>query len=127
MRATVIHGARDVRLEQVPDPVIQYPTDAVVRVVAACVCGSDLWRYRGIEPVTEPVRMGHEYIGVVEEIGSEVTTLAVGDFVIAPFYVCDSTCENCRNGVSTSCLHGGWWGSHDGSGSSADCASCCAN
>ena len=120
MRATVIHGARDVRLEQVPDPVIQYPTDAVVRVVAACVCGSDLWRYRGIEPVTEPVRMGHEYIGVVEEIGSEVTTLAVGDFVIAPFYVCDSTCENCRNGVSTSCLHGGWWGSHDGSGSSAD-------
>lgn len=120
MRATVIHGARDVRIEEVPDPVIQHPTDAVVRVVAACVCGSDLWRYRGIEDVPEPVRMGHEYVGVVEEIGAQVTTLQVGDFVIAPFYVCDSTCANCRNGVSTSCLHGGWWGSHDGTGSSAD-------
>lgn len=120
MRATVIHGARDVRIEGVPDPVIQHPTDAIVRVVAACVCGSDLWRYRGVEDVPEPVRMGHEYVGVVEEIGAQVTTLEVGDFVIAPFYVCDSTCENCRNGVSTSCLHGGWWGSHDGTGSSAD-------
>ena len=120
MRATVIHGARDVRVEQVPDPVIQHPTDAVVRVVAACVCGSDLWRYRGVEPTRQPTRIGHEYVGVVEEVGSQVTGVAVGDFVIAPFYVCDGTCVNCRNGVSTSCRNGGWWGSHDGPGSSAD-------
>lgn len=120
MRATVIHGERDVRLEDVADPVLQHPTDALVRVVAACVCGSDLWKYRGVQGVTEPTRMGHEFVGVVEQVGDEVRDVAVGDFVVAPFYVCDSTCVNCRNGVSTSCLHGGWWGSEDGTGSSAD-------
>ena len=120
MRATVIHGERDVRLEDVADPVLQHPTDALVRVVAACVCGSDLWKYRGVQGVTEPTRMGHEFVGVVEQVGDEVRDVAVGDFVVAPFYVCDSTCVNCRNGVSTSCLRGGWWGSEDGTGSSAD-------
>jgi len=120
MRAAVIHGARDVRFEEVPDPRVLFPTDAVVRVVAACVCGSDLWRYRGIEDVPRPVQMGHEFIGVVEEVGDEVSTLTAGDFVIAPFYVCDSTCENCRYGYSTSCLNGGWWNAEHERGASAD-------
>jgi threonine dehydrogenase-like Zn-dependent dehydrogenase len=120
MRATVIYGERDIRLEEVPDPTLSTGGDAIVRVVAACVCGSDLWSYRGISPTTHPHRIGHEFVGVVEEIGPEVSTIAVGDFVIAPFYDCDSTCINCRNGVSTSCLHGGWWGSNDKLGGFAD-------
>jgi threonine dehydrogenase-like Zn-dependent dehydrogenase len=120
MRATTIHGERDIRVEEVPDPVLRYGTDAVVRVVAACVCGSDLWPYRGVQRTRSPHRIGHEFVGVVESVGDSVARVAVGDFVIAPFYVCDSTCLNCRNGVSTSCLHGGWWGSEDGPGSSLD-------
>jgi hypothetical protein len=120
MLATVIHGARDVRLEEVADPVIVLPTDAVVRVVAACVCGSDLWPYRGVTPIASPRRIGHEFVGIVESIGEDVTAVAVGDFVIAPFYNCDMTCANCRNGVSTSCLTGGWWGEDDRSGHFAD-------
>ncbi|WP_019134899.1 zinc-dependent alcohol dehydrogenase family protein [Cellulomonas massiliensis] len=120
MRATVIHGERDIRLEEVPDPVLRFGTDAVVRVVAACVCGSDLWPYRGVTPTRHPHRIGHEFVGVVEEVGTDVARMAVGDFVIAPFYVCDGTCANCRNGVSTSCLHGGWWGGADTEGNSGD-------
>lgn len=120
MRATVIHGERDIRLEEVPDPVLRFGTDAVVRVVAACVCGSDLWPYRGVTPTRHPHRIGHEFVGVVEEVGADVARVAVGDFVIAPFYVCDGTCANCRNGVSTSCLHGGWWGGEDTAGNSGD-------
>src|SRR3712207_1289923 len=98
MRAAVIHGERDVRLEEVPDPVLSTGGDAIVRVVAACVCGSDLWPYRGVAPVNEPRRIGHEFVGVVEEVGDDVQRVRVGDFVIAPFYDCDMTCENCRNG-----------------------------
>ena len=120
MLATVIHAARDIRVEEVPDPVLSTGGDAVVRVVAACVCGSDLWPYRGITPTHAPHRIGHEFVGVVEAIGDDVQRIAVGDFVIAPFYVCDNTCINCRNGVSTSCLHGGWWGSDDRLGAFAD-------
>ena len=120
MRATVIYGERDVRLEDVPDPVLSTGGDAIVRVVAACVCGSDLWPYRGVSPTTEPHRIGHEFVGIVEEIGSDVSTIKVGDFVIAPFYDCDSTCINCRNGVSFSCLHGGPWGENDEMGAFAD-------
>ncbi|PJJ73585.1 hypothetical protein CLV46_3178 [Diaminobutyricimonas aerilata] len=120
MRATVIHAARDVRLETVPDPVLSTGADAIVRVVAACVCGSDLWPYRGVTPTEEPHRIGHEFVGVVEEVGPDVQRIRVGDFVIAPFYVCDMTCANCRNGVSTSCLHGGWWGEDDRFGGFAD-------
>jgi threonine dehydrogenase-like Zn-dependent dehydrogenase len=115
MRAAIIHGDRDVRLEEVPDPVLATGAgasgrDAVVRVVASCVCGSDLWPYRGINKITSPRRMGHEFVGVVEEVGANVERVRVGDFVIAPFYICDSTCLNCRNGWSVHCLHGGWWG-----------------
>ncbi len=120
MRATVIHAARDIRVETVPDPVLSTGRDAIVRVVAACVCGSDLWPYRGITPTRKPRRIGHEFVGVVEAVGDEVVGVRVGDFVIAPFYVCDDTCANCRNGVSTSCLHGGWWGSVDREGGFAD-------
>ncbi|MCU1406776.1 MAG: dehydrogenase [Glaciihabitans sp.] len=120
MRATVIYGERDVRLEEVPEPVLSSGIDAIVRVTAACVCGSDLWSYRGIAEVPEPKRIGHEFVGVVEEIGANVNNIKVGDFVIAPFYDCDMTCANCLNGVSTSCLNGGWWGSHDREGGFAD-------
>ncbi|MFB7890863.1 zinc-dependent alcohol dehydrogenase family protein [Microbacterium sp. NPDC056044] len=120
MRATVIHAARDIRVETVPDPVLSTGADAIVRVVAACVCGSDLWPYRGVTPTREAHRIGHEFVGVVEEVGAEVEIVRPGDFVIAPFYVCDGTCANCRNGVSTSCLSGGWWGSADRFGGFAD-------
>jgi threonine dehydrogenase-like Zn-dependent dehydrogenase len=120
MLATVIHAARDIRVEEVPDPALSTGGDAIVRVVAACVCGSDLWPYRGVTPTKEPHRIGHEFVGIVEEVGIEVRDIKAGDFVIAPFYVCDGTCVNCRNGVSTSCLSGGWWGSDDKLGGFAD-------
>ncbi|MBG6212706.1 MAG: zinc-dependent alcohol dehydrogenase family protein [Cryobacterium sp.] len=120
MLATVIYGERDVRLEEVPEPVLSTGGDAIVRVVAACVCGSDLWPYRGVTPTNEPQRIGHEFVGIVEAIGPDVSTLTVGDFVIAPFYDCDGTCVNCQNGVSTSCLNGGWWGAKDQLGGFAD-------
>lgn len=116
MRATLLYGTRDVRVDEVPDPVIQRPGDAVVRVVASCVCGSDLWPYRGVRPVREPRRIGHELVGVVEEVGSDVRTLSVGDFVIAPFVLSDGTCLNCRRGMQTSCLHGAAWGHEDEDG-----------
>ncbi len=109
MRATVIHGAHDVRLEEVPDPVIELPTDAVVRTVASCVCGSDLWRYRGIAPVRRPARIGHEYVGVVEAVGDAVTAVRPGQFVVGPFYSCDSTCPHCEAGFSSVCEHLDWY------------------
>jgi threonine dehydrogenase-like Zn-dependent dehydrogenase len=121
MLATLLHGDHDIRLEEVPDPVLsESGIDAIVRVVAACVCGSDLWGYRGIEPTPRARRIGHEFIGVVEQVGSSVAKITVGDFVIAPFYDCDMTCTNCVNGFSPSCLHGGWWGSNDRDGHFAD-------
>ena len=113
MLATVIHGPRDIRVEEVPDPVLHLPTDAVVRVVASCVCGSDLWPYRGVTETEEPGRIGHEFVGVVEDVGAEVSTLRAGDFVIAPFALSDNTCAHCRNGVHTSCERGAWWGGED--------------
>ena len=116
MKATLIHGTRDIRLEDVPDPTVQLPTDALVRVVAACVCGSDLWPYRGVRPTTSPQRIGHELIGVVEEVGSDVRTVKAGDFVISPFALSDGTCAHCRNGVHTSCERGAWFGSEDADG-----------
>lgn len=121
MRATVIHGPRDIRLEEVPDSVLSDTgRDAIVRVTAACVCGSDLWPYRGVTDTEEPRRIGHEFVGVVEQVGEDVTGVSVGDFVIAPFYDCDFTCVNCTNGVSPSCLDGNWWGRDDREGHFAD-------
>ncbi|TWF96929.1 zinc-dependent alcohol dehydrogenase family protein [Kitasatospora viridis] len=111
MRATVIHGPDDIRIEEVPDPVVQRPTDAVVRVVNACICGSDLWAYRGVAAREAGQRIGHEFLGIVEETGSEVTGFARGDFVVAPFVWSDGTCDHCREGLHTSCPQGGFWGS----------------
>ncbi|GAA4622587.1 zinc-dependent alcohol dehydrogenase family protein [Cellulomonas oligotrophica] len=105
MLGTVLHAPGDVRVEELPRPTIQKPTDAVVRLAAACVCGSDLWPYRGIEQLAEPRPMGHEYVGVVEEIGADVRTVQVGDFVVGSFFASDNTCETCRAGYQTSCVH----------------------
>ncbi len=109
MRATVFHGPFDVRVEQVPDAVLQEPTDALVRITHACICGSDLWPYRGLEPYQPGWRLGHEWMGIVEDVGSQVTTIKRGDRVIAPFAFSDGTCEFCRKGLYTNCLHGGFW------------------
>ncbi|MCU1514249.1 MAG: dehydrogenase [Microbacteriaceae bacterium] len=120
MLATLLHGDHDIRLEEVNDPQLSTGGDAIVRVVASCVCGSDLWGYRGVTPTPKPKRIGHEFVGIVEQVGGEVSTIKVGDFVIAPFYDCDMTCVNCLNGISSSCLHGGWWGADDRLGGFAD-------
>jgi threonine dehydrogenase-like Zn-dependent dehydrogenase len=116
VRATLIHAARDIRVEDVPDPAVQRPTDALIRVTAAWVCGSDLWPYRGVTETSEPHRIGHEFVGVVEDVGADVSTLSVGDFVIAPFALSDGTCVHCRNGVQTSCVDSAWWGGEDQEG-----------
>ena len=110
MRATVIYGAGDVRVETVPDPKLAAPTDALVRVVRACICGSDLWPYADMAPAEHGRRIGHEFLGIVEEAGDDVTSVKKGDLVVAPFVYSDNTCEFCREGLQTSCLHGGFWG-----------------
>src|ERR1700759_5824072 len=106
MRGVVLHAPRDVRVEQRQDPKIEQPTDAIIRIAASCVCGSDLWPYRGIEPVDGPVPMGHEYVGVVQEVGGEVRNVKPGQFVIGSFWASDNTCEICRAGYQSSCLPG---------------------
>ena len=110
MRATVMYGAGDVRVEEVTDPVIREPTDAVVRVLRSCICGSDLWPYRSMPTSEHGRRMGHEFLGIIEETGTEVTGLRRGDLVLAPFVWSDGTCDFCREGLQTSCRHGGLWG-----------------
>lgn len=110
MRAAIMYGPGDVRVEHVPDAAIKEPTDAVVRVVLSCVCGSDLWPYASMTPSEHGRRMGHEFLGVVEELGSEVQSLKRGDLVVAPFVWSDNTCDFCREGLQTSCRHGGQWG-----------------
>ncbi|GGT24554.1 IMP dehydrogenase [Streptomyces kurssanovii] len=105
MRGAVIHSPGDIRFETLEDPKILRPTDAIIRTTVTCVCGSDLWPYRGLEPIGEPHPMGHEYVGVVEEVGSEVTAVKPGQFVIGSFATSDNTCANCRNGFQSSCLH----------------------
>ncbi len=104
MRGAVIYGAGDIRVEDIDDPKIVEPTDAIIRTSVTCVCGSDLWSYRGVNQITEPAPIGHEYCGVVEEVGSEVTTIRPGQFVIGSFFASDNTCPNCRAGFQTSCL-----------------------
>ncbi|SFI32624.1 Threonine dehydrogenase [Streptosporangium canum] len=105
MRGVVLHAPGDIRVEERPDPMIIEPTDAIIRVTAACVCGSDLWPYRGVEKLDGPVPMGHEYVGVVEEVGSEVTTIKPGQFVVGSFWASDNTCEICRSGYQSACVH----------------------
>lgn len=115
MKATVYHAPRDVRVERVPDATMRERTDALVRVTHACVCGSDLWPYRGDGAWQPGDRTGHEFLGVAEDVGPDVRTIRKGDRVIAPFAFSDGTCEFCREGLQTSCVHGGFWaGMNDG-------------
>ncbi|HEX9034384.1 MAG TPA: alcohol dehydrogenase catalytic domain-containing protein [Streptosporangiaceae bacterium] len=109
MRATLMYGAGDVRVQDVPDPVLREPTDAIVRVVRSCICGSDLWPYGSMPASDQGQRMGHEFIGVVEDLGAEVSGLRAGDLVVAPFVWADNTCDFCAEGLQTSCRHGGLW------------------
>ncbi|MGJ7908645.1 zinc-binding dehydrogenase [Actinopolyspora sp. H202] len=117
MKATLLHGPKDIRVGEVPDPALRESTDAIVRVTHACICGSDLWPYRGVGlgsadgTVAEPQRIGHEFLGVVEETGSEVNSLQRGEVVVSPFTFSDGTCEFCGDGLHTSCVNGGMWGS----------------
>jgi threonine dehydrogenase-like Zn-dependent dehydrogenase len=110
MRATVMYRAGDVRIESVPDARLIEPTDALITITRACICGSDLWPYKEMEPSETGRRMGHEAIGVVEAIGREVHGLKVGDLVVMPFAYSDGTCDLCREGLPTSCIHGGFFG-----------------
>jgi threonine dehydrogenase-like Zn-dependent dehydrogenase len=120
MRATIIHGPGDIRVEDRDDPTIQLPTDVVVKVTASCVCGSDLWPYRGVKPTPKPSAIGHEFIGTVESIGEDITELAVGDFVIAPFVISCGECPQCLNGVTVACDHLAGWGGKDDAGLGVD-------
>jgi threonine dehydrogenase-like Zn-dependent dehydrogenase len=110
MRATVMYEAGDVRMEDVPDPVIRQRTDAIVRVTRSCICGTDLWPYQSMPATDGGRRMGHEFIGVVEDTGAEVSTLKRGDLVVAPMVWADNTCDFCTEGLQSSCRHGGHWG-----------------
>ncbi|MEV7087397.1 alcohol dehydrogenase catalytic domain-containing protein [Streptomyces sp. NPDC093085] len=120
MRATFLYGPGDVRVENVPDPEIVEPTDAIVRTTLACVCGSDLHPYHSMERTGRGAPMGHEFLGVVEETGAEVTGLRRGDFVVSPFAYADNTCPICRDGFQTACPHGGWYGANGVGGAQAE-------
>lgn len=109
MHGAIIHAPGDVRYEERDDPQLQGPGDAIVRTVATCVCGSDLWRFRGIAEVPEPTPIGHEYVGIVEEVGDEITSVAPGDFVIGGFQTSDGTCPVCRKHMSAHCLNVGYY------------------
>jgi threonine dehydrogenase-like Zn-dependent dehydrogenase len=110
VKATLIYGAGDVRVEDVPDPKVENATDAVVRITHSCICGSDLWPYKNREATEEGGRIGHEFIGVVEETGSDVSRIKQGDLVVAPFFYADGTCEYCRAGLTSACPNGNAWG-----------------
>jgi threonine dehydrogenase-like Zn-dependent dehydrogenase len=110
MRATLIYGAGDIRVETVPDPTLHEPTDALVRVLRACICGSDLWPYQSMPANEHGTRIGHEFIGIIEDVGADVAGLKAGDLVVAPFVWADNTCDFCSEGLQTSCRHGGLWG-----------------
>src|SRR5438445_9743773 len=120
MRATVLYGAGDVRIENVPDARLIEPSDALVAVTRACICGSDLWPYQLMEPVETARRMGHEAIGVVEAVGTDVRILKIGDVVVMPFAYSDGSCVFCHEGLHTSCLHGGFFGNADVGGAQAE-------
>lgn len=106
MKGAILHGPRDVRFEHRPDPAILKPTDAIIRLAATCVCGSDLWPYRGVDTIKKPIAMGHEYCGVVEEVGSEVRNIRPGQFVVGSFVISDNTCPLCQAGYQSRCVHG---------------------
>ena len=108
MRVTTIHAPGDIRLEERPEPAIKAPTDAIIKITAGCICGSDLWPYRGENAITAGSTIGHEMVGVIEEVGSEVRSFRAGDFVIVPFCTCDNTCPHCANGAQSACVNGGF-------------------
>src|SRR5215471_12033363 len=108
MKGTMIYGPRDIRFEDVPEPKIEKPTDAIIRLAVSCVCGSDLWPYRGIQSVDAPTPMGHEYCGNIEEVGSAVTSVKPGQFVVGSFAMSDNPCPNCRVGYQSSCQQREW-------------------
>jgi threonine dehydrogenase-like Zn-dependent dehydrogenase len=110
MKATIFQGPRNIVVQEVPDPVIQQPDDAIVRVTHACICGSDLWYYRGLIEREKGGRIGHELMGIVEAVGSEVTSAKPGDLVVAPFFISDGTCPECRAGMTAACRHRMTWG-----------------
>ena len=120
MRATLMYGAGDVRVEDVPDATIVDPTDAIVRVTRACICGSDLWPYASMEPSESGQSMGHEAIGVVEDVGAQVTTVTKGDVVVMPFAFSDGSCAFCEEGLPTACVHVGFFGSNGMNGAQAE-------
>ena len=120
MKATVMFAAGDVRIQDVPDPSIIEPTDAIVRVTSACICGSDLWPYADMERSETGQSMGHEAIGVVEEVGAEVQTIRRGDLVVMPFAYSDGTCDFCHEGLQTACVHVGFFGSNGFNGAQAE-------
>lgn len=120
MRAAVFHAPNDIRVEEVPDPSVQEPGDVVVRVLRSCICGSDLWAYRGESPRVPGQRIGHEFLGTVVEAGPGVRGVRTGDLVVAPFVWSDGTCEYCAEGLTTSCVHGGFWGSVGSDGGQAE-------
>src|SRR5436853_458011 len=113
MRATVMYGAGDVRIETVPDAGLVESSDALVRVTRAAICGSDLWPYKSMQPTSTGRRIGHEFIGIVEAVGADVQTINAGDLVVSPFLWSDGTCVFCREGLQSECLHGGRYGSDD--------------
>ena len=108
MKGTVLYGPRDVRFDEIETPKITKPTDAIIRISATCVCGSDLWPYRGLQPVNEPTPMGHEYCGIVEEVGSAVRSVKPGQFVVGSFATSDNTCPHCKAGYQSSCVNREW-------------------
>src|SRR5213080_2210043 len=120
MRATVMYGAGDVRIENVPDPSIIEPTDAILRVVRASICGSDLWPYTSMAPSETGQSMGHEAIGLVEDTGTDVRTVERGDVVVMPFAISDGTCEFCHEGLNTACVHVGFFGNNGTNGAQAE-------
>src|SRR4030095_13740085 len=120
MRATIMFEAGDVRIENVPDPRIIEPTDAIISVSRACICGSDLWPYKNMEHDNRGRVMGHEAIGVVEDVGADVCKIKRGDLVIMPFAFSDGTCEFCHESLQTSCVHGGFFGSMETAGAQAE-------
>jgi threonine dehydrogenase-like Zn-dependent dehydrogenase len=120
MRATILFGAGDVRVQDVPDPSISEPTDAIVRVTRACICGSDLWPYGSMAPSEHGQSMGHEAIGVVEHVGADVHTIKPGDVVVMPFAFSDGTCAYCHEGLNTACVHVGFFGNNGVNGAQAE-------
>lgn len=122
MRATLMYAAGDVRVEEVPDSVVQQPTDALIQITASAICGSDLWPYGSLKPEDGPARVGHEFIGVVTDTGAEVTTVKPGDSVVSPFAISDGTCEFCQEGLQTSCVHpeASFWDGQPAEGAQAE-------